>query len=74
MIWMYVISDVIGSSSRIIYAKTGDKVAILNYDDKLPLVIHENGQKFYCELLNLTYQKIEKKYEEKISKNNRKIR
>jgi len=71
MIWMYLLEDSIGPYSQIINGLIGDRVAILNYDRDLCLVLHELGHKFYCNFNILSYQKVNKILN---LKNNEKIR
>jgi len=64
MIWMYLLEDIVGIYSKIVYGVTGDKVAILRYGEP-SLVLHESGHKFHCEVKKLTYKKIDKLKDEK---------
>ena len=69
MIWMYLKEDSVGPYSKKKYGCTGDKVAILNHDRNLCLVLHESGSKFYCDFNILSNQKIDKvNVEEKTKK------
>jgi len=60
MIWMYLKQDYIGSYSRNIYALKGDKVAILNNNIDMCLVINQEGHLFHVKFENLSYQEIKK--------------
>ena len=75
MIWMYLTKDSIGPYSKIVNGVTGDRVAILNHDNNLCLVLHESGQKFYCDFNLLSNQKIEKieVKNEKVTKSKKRI-
>ena len=64
MIWMYLLEDSVGPYSKIVHGVTGDRVAILRYDNP-SLVLHESGHKFHCEVKKLTYKKINKIKNEK---------
>ena len=64
MIWMYLLEDSVGPYSKIVHGVTGDRVAILRYDNP-SLVLHESGHKFYCINKILTYKKIDKVKDEK---------
>lgn len=64
MIWMYLLEDIVGIYSKIVYGVTGDKVAILRYSEPC-LVLHESGHIFHCEVKKLTYKKIERNVENK---------
>ena len=64
MIWMYLLEDSVGPYSKIVHGVTGDRVAILRYDNP-SLVLHELGHKFYCINKILTYKKIDKVKDEK---------
>ena len=47
MLWCYLLSDVIGSYSKIPYGLQGDKIAIIGRQDEMIKVLHEDGQVFF---------------------------
>lgn len=57
MIWIYLKEDVIGTASRIVYGRKGDKVYILKNEINMCLVMNESESKFYVksDLLSSTY-------------------
>jgi hypothetical protein len=49
---MYLIEDVVGPYSRIVYGKAGDEIKVL--DDKSEMILVEGqGQRFYTRMKNL---------------------
>ena len=47
MLWCYLLSDVIGSYSKIPYGLQGDKIAIIGRHNEMVKVLHEDGQVFF---------------------------
>jgi hypothetical protein len=47
MLWCYLLSDVIGSYSKITYGLQGDKIAIIGRHNEMVKVLHEDGQIFF---------------------------
>lgn len=47
MLWCYLLSDVIGSYSKITYGLQGDKIAVIGRHNEMLKVLHENGQVFF---------------------------
>lgn len=47
MLWCYLLSDVIGSYSKITYGLQGDRIAIIGRQDEMIKVLHENGHIFF---------------------------
>lgn len=47
MLWCYLLSDVIGSYSKIPYGLQGDKIAVIGRHNEMLKVLHENGQVFF---------------------------
>ena len=54
---MYLINDVIGAASRIVYGRKGDKVDILRKDIDICLV-NNQGVRFFVRYENLSEQKV----------------
>lgn len=47
MLWCYLLSDVIGSYSKIPYGLQGDKIAVIGRHNEMVKVLHEDGQVFF---------------------------
>lgn len=54
---MYLIKDIIGAASRIVYGRKGDKVDILRKDIDICLV-NNQGVRFFVRYENLSEQKV----------------
>jgi hypothetical protein len=55
---MYLREDIIGSASRIIYGRQGDKVQVIRQDYDMSFVIN-NGIKFFVRNEKLSKEKID---------------
>ena len=60
MIWHFLKEDKIGAASKIVYGRKGDRVAILDNQINMCLVVHEAGHKFHVKPDSLSSTYIEK--------------
>ena len=60
MIWMYLNTEIKGAASRKVYGVRGDKVAILDNNIEMLLVLHESGHKFHIQKELLSHEFIQK--------------
>lgn len=60
MIWNYLKKDKIGAASKIVYARKGDRVAIIDNQINMYLVISESGNKFHVREDDISSTYIEK--------------
>lgn len=60
MIWNYLIKDKIGAASKIVYGRKGDRVAIIDNQINMYLVVHEAGNKFHVREDDISSTYIEK--------------
>ena len=60
MIWNYLKKDKIGAASKIVYARKGERVAIIENQINMFLVISEAGNKFHVRQDDISSTYIEK--------------